>query len=99
MKRALFSALLSLGVVTASLQGGELKAKDPRTGKEPRPVSKKKTKPAKLELPGSGETCGNYGTSVVFEDTTNEAAKKALKEEKLVMVLHVSGNFEDPRFT
>jgi hypothetical protein len=43
--------------------------------------------------------CGEYGTSVHFEKTPSDAARKALKEEKLVMVLHVSGNFEDPAFT
>jgi len=47
----------------------------------------------------SGETCGNYGTSVHFEKSPSDAAKKALKEEKLVLVLHVSGLFEDPDFT
>jgi len=48
---------------------------------------------------GDGPTCSAFGTSVDFFDTPTEAAKKALKEEKLVFVLHVSGNFEDPRFT
>jgi hypothetical protein len=43
------------------------------------------------------EAC--HGTSVEFLDTPSEAAKQALKEKKLVFVLHVSGNFEDPRFT
>ena len=32
-------------------------------------------------------------------DTPKEAAALAKKEGKLVFVLHVSGNFEDPRFT
>jgi hypothetical protein len=45
-------------------------------------------------------TCdGDYGTSVHFEKTPSDAAKKALKEEKLVFVLHVSGIFENPDFT
>ena len=44
-------------------------------------------------------TCGRHGTTVVFEDTPAEAAKKAKKEEKLVMILHVSGLFEDPKLT
>jgi hypothetical protein len=44
-------------------------------------------------------TCGEYGTSLHFEKTPSDAAKKALKEEKLVFVLHVSGNFEDSEFT
>jgi hypothetical protein len=45
------------------------------------------------------ETCGSFGTSVEFFDTPSLAAKEAKKEQKLVFVLHVSGNFEDPRFT
>ena len=45
--------------------------------------------------------CGkeSYGTSVVWSGTPSEAAEKAKKEEKLVFVLHVSGYFEDPKFT
>jgi len=42
---------------------------------------------------------GDFGTSVKFAKSPSEAAKQALKEEKLVMVLHVSGEFEDPDFT
>lgn len=44
-------------------------------------------------------TCGEFGTSVHFEDSPADAAKQAKKDEKLVMILHVSGHFEDPRFT
>lgn len=44
-------------------------------------------------------TCGEYGTSLHFEDSPSAAAQRALKEEKLVMVLHISGHFEDPEFT
>jgi hypothetical protein len=39
--------------------------------------------------------CGGYGTSVDFEETPKAAADKAKKEEKLVFVLHVSGDFEE----
>jgi hypothetical protein len=45
------------------------------------------------------ETCGSHGTSINFVDTPSLAAKQAKKEKKLVLVLHVSGLFEDPRFT
>ena len=44
-------------------------------------------------------TCGDHGTAVKFEPSPSDAAKKAIKEEKLVFVLHVSGEFEDPDFT
>ena len=43
--------------------------------------------------------CRTFGTSVDFVSTPSEAAKQATKEQKLVFVLHVSGKFEDPRFT
>ena len=45
------------------------------------------------------ETCGEYGTSVIFAESTAEAAKQALKEQKLVFVLHVSGHFEESDYT
>ena len=45
--------------------------------------------------------CGNktYGTSVEWSGSPSEAAAKAKAAEKLVFVLHVSGHFEDPKFT
>jgi hypothetical protein len=45
------------------------------------------------------ETCGDHGTNVHFFKSPSEAARAALKEEKLVLVLHISGLFEDPDFT
>jgi hypothetical protein len=42
---------------------------------------------------------GCFGTTINFVDTPKEAATKAKQDEKLVFVLHVSGHFEDPRFT
>jgi hypothetical protein len=48
---------------------------------------------------GEGATCGSFGTSVEFVKNPSEAARQALKEEKLVFVLHVSGLFEDPTLT
>ena len=46
-----------------------------------------------------GGSCGDFGTSVNFVKTPSEAARQALKEEKLVFVLHLSGIFEDPTLT
>ena len=49
---------------------------------------------------GSGaETCGDHGTSVRFEANVKDAAKKAEKEQKLVLAIHISGHFEDSDFT
>ena len=44
-------------------------------------------------------SCSGHGTTVEFFDSPREAAALAKKEEKLVFILHVSGHFEDPRFT
>ncbi len=58
-------------------------------------------KPAGGVGQGHGElVCnGDFGTNVKFVKTPSEAGQQALKEEKLVFVLHVSGQFEDPTFT
>lgn len=40
-----------------------------------------------------------HGTAVEFVENPVEAAKLAKKEKKLVLVLHVSGYFEDPDCT
>ena len=49
--------------------------------------------------PAMAEECGEYGTQVEFADSPIAAAKQALQEEKLVFVLHVSGNFETSEYT
>jgi hypothetical protein len=59
------------------------------------PIAKPVVTPVVKEKSGGG--C--HGTSIDFVDTPTEAAKLAKKEGKLVLVLHVSGHFEDPRFT
>jgi hypothetical protein len=46
----------------------------------------------------AADTCG-YGTTIDFVPTPKEAAALARKQEKLVLVLHVSGHFEDPGLT
>jgi hypothetical protein len=45
------------------------------------------------------KSCGDYGTSIFFESSPVDAAKAAKKDGKLVMVLHISGHFEDPGLT
>lgn len=44
-------------------------------------------------------TCSSHHTSVNFFDSPSAAAQRAKKEQKLVMVLHVSGNFEKSEHT
>jgi hypothetical protein len=45
------------------------------------------------------EGCSRHGTKIDFYKSPTEAAAAAKKEEKLVLVLHVSGLFEDPKLT
>ncbi len=40
-----------------------------------------------------------FGTSVAFARNPQEANRQAAEEHKLTFVLHVSGNFEESRFT
>ena len=92
MRRLLWSmaagicSVAVIGLVHASdLRDGAAKPDKPATAVKP---------PDKAEA-----TCGKYGTNVEFVGTPSEAAQQAKKEHKLVFILHVSGHFEDPRFT
>ena len=57
--------------------------------------------PARAAADESCGKCGNqaYGTTVEWSGSPSDAAAKAKAAEKLVFVLHVSGHFEDPKFT
>jgi hypothetical protein len=60
--------------------------------------------PAALHADGTAKdpfagSCETHGTRVHFHKTPSEAAKQALKDEKLVLVLHISGIFEDASLT
>jgi len=46
-----------------------------------------------------GDRCKQHGTKVRFHPGTVEAAAEAKAAKKMMMVLHISGNFEDPGFT
>ena len=75
-------------------RGSELGAKDPRTNQPP-----PKPRPNVVHVEETGTSCGKFGTAVHFLASPREAAEAAKKEEKLVFVLHLSGIFEDPKFT
>jgi hypothetical protein len=96
--------LFAGGLGLASLLGLSLASASELNGKPatPGPVirSVKPIQTVGQVAPENSEgACGSHGTRVEFVDTPREAAKIAKKEQKLVFVLHVSGNFEDPRFT
>jgi hypothetical protein len=41
----------------------------------------------------------SFGTTLQWENNLEKAAKKADREDKLLMILAVAGHFEDPFFT
>jgi hypothetical protein len=45
------------------------------------------------------EDTNGFGTKINFVENPKDAAAQAKKKEKLVLVLHVSGYFEDPALT
>jgi hypothetical protein len=91
MRRLLFST--GAGLLLAPLLGLAYAADPPAKPLKSPPL------PGLVESDKAGETMCTHGTKVEFVDTPKEAAAQAKKEQKLVFVLHVSGNFEDPRFT
>lgn len=94
MRRLLTTTLAAgLGVPLFGLliaHGAQLQGNDPRSPLPLTPLRK---------APEQTGTCGKFGTSVEFVTSPKEAAARAVKEEKLVLVLHVSGLFEDPNLT
>jgi hypothetical protein len=56
----------------------------------PEPVAAEPVPPA---------ACQRFGTAVDFVRSPAVAFARAAREQKLVMVLHLAGNFDDPGFT
>jgi hypothetical protein len=59
--------------------------------------------PPEFNLPDTevmpADKCKQFGTAIRFHATPTEAAAEAKSAKKMMMVLHISGNFEDPGFT
>jgi protein TonB len=56
--------------------------------------------PAPMEAPADeAAPAVTHGTSVRFVNSPAEAARRARGQDRLLFVLHISGNFEDPGFT
>jgi len=91
MRRLLFRTAAGLCLAALAGLGSAAQAGDKLLPDKPNLTDKDPDKHAKCG--------GSFGTSVEFVSTPTEAAKQAKKEQKLLFVLHVSGNFEDPRFT
>jgi hypothetical protein len=55
-----------------------------------------------VEVPvadAAAPACQTFGTSVEFDSNPTRAAKRAAESARLLVVLHISGNFEDAAFT
>jgi hypothetical protein len=89
--------LSTAGLCLASLLGLGAAARAEPPGK-PDVLDKFLDKKGK-DKDGCKEGCGRYSTKIDFYKTPQEAAKAAVKEEKLVFVLHLSGIFEKQEFT
>ncbi len=90
MRRLLLRTTAGLALTPLVALGLALGSEPPR-----KPADNSPFDTPKAEAP----MCSAHGTKIDFVDTPKEAAALAKKEQKLVFVLHVSGNFEDPRFT
>ena len=51
-----------------------------------------------IDLPTKA-TCARHGTTIDFVDSPKDAAAQAKTAEKLVLILHISGHFEDAGLT
>jgi hypothetical protein len=56
------------------------------------------TEPVKIAAT-KGPRCERFGTAIDFVRSPALACDRAAREQKLVMVLHVAGYFDDPGFT
>jgi hypothetical protein len=86
-------------------------AQPPAQAEPPAPAQATSPQPAPADVKtdpisddrAAATTCSvaaqKYGTSVDFVDSPTKAAELARKEDKLLFVLHVAGNFEDDKFT
>jgi hypothetical protein len=66
------------------------------------PVEAKPAAPEKCvacEQGASDKDGSTYGTAIRFNGNPLQAADEAHKDKRLLFVLHISGNFEDDRFT
>jgi hypothetical protein len=66
---------------------------------EPAPLPSPAAPATFAEAPSSPADCQSYGTSVKFLGSPAEAARLAAQQQKIQFVLHISGNFEDSKFT
>jgi hypothetical protein len=85
------------GLCLTLLVGSAVCAEPPAKPGKPGPLDKYLNPPKDKD--GCKEGCGRFGTRIDFYKSPQEAAKMAVKEEKLVFILHLSGIFQNSEFT
>lgn len=55
--------------------------------------------PVACEACEEKSSCNRFGTTIDFVSSPTVAFRDAVKAKKLVLVLHISGNFEEAKFT
>jgi hypothetical protein len=85
---------LAAALALVPLLAADSLAQTPKKGPLDKLVDKATDKDDKCK-----DGCSRHGTKIDFYKSPSEAAAAARKAENLVLVLHVSGHFEDPTFT
>jgi hypothetical protein len=94
-------AVWAAGAAAAALVAGLLAWAPPRPGRRAQaPPASAALGPLAEAAPRAPELLRLlHGTRVRFLISPEQAAREARREGKLLFLLHLSGNFEDPRFT
>jgi hypothetical protein len=74
-------------------------ARPPLKGMRPLASEEVTPTPEPVPVPTTPAKCERFGTAIDFVRSPALAFPLAAREQKLVMVLHLAGNFDDPGFT
>jgi hypothetical protein len=74
-------------------------SRKPPPGYRPAPVVPKPPPELIPVAAAKGPKCERFGTAIDFVRSPALACDRAAREQKLVMVLHLAGYFDDPGFT
>ena len=78
-------------VMVETIAADEMKPQEPKVALAPSPLERRDISPF--------ASCERIGTNILFMKDPPEAFKRAKAENKLVFMVHLSGNLEDPGFT
>ncbi len=82
----------------AAAQAVALSAEQPQPKPAPQPAAKPQAA-AEPKCASVSQPASSLGTRITFVENPPEAFREAARDHKLVLMVHVSGNFEDQAFT